>query len=113
MGSKSPKMILMILPLVCAIIPAAIVAAALPPAIAQEETSLGDEADFAASIVSNLLGGSDNTDNDDDDEEETLCRYCLKSSQFTEVKPWTGFEPVTSTFLVGESPLIEATSLPR
>lgn len=56
-------MILMMLPLVCAIIPAA-VEAALPPAIAQEETSLGEE-NIAGSIVSNVLGGSDN---DDDDE---------------------------------------------
>jgi hypothetical protein len=41
----------MILPLVCAIIPAAIVAA-LPPAIAQEEISLGEEEqNIAGSIV--------------------------------------------------------------
>ncbi len=49
----------MMLPLVCAIIPAA---AALPPAIAQEDTSLGEE-DITDSIVSNVLGGSDNADN--------------------------------------------------
>jgi hypothetical protein len=66
MGSKSPHMILMMLPLVCAIIPAA-VEVALPPAIAQEETSLGEEENIAGSIVSNVLGGSGN-DNDDDDE---------------------------------------------
>lgn len=61
MGLKSPHVILMMLPLVCAIIPAA--AAALPPAIAQEDTPLGEE-DIAGSIVSNVLGGSDNADND-------------------------------------------------
>ena len=44
MGSKSPYMILMVLPLVSAIIPlAAAVGGVLPPAIAQEETSLGEE----------------------------------------------------------------------
>lgn len=54
----------MMLPLVCAIMPAA---AALPPAIAQEETSLGEEEDMASSIVSNVLGGSDNADNDEEE----------------------------------------------
>ena len=54
----------MMLPLVCAIIPAA---AALPPAIAQEDTSLGEEEDMASSIVSNVLGGSDNADNDEEE----------------------------------------------
>ncbi len=58
MGSTN-ELILMMLPLVYAIIPAA---AALPPAIAQEETSLG-EGDIAGSIVSDVLGGSDNADN--------------------------------------------------
>jgi hypothetical protein len=62
MGLKSPHVILMMLPLVCAIIPAAV--AALPPAIAQEDTPLGEEEDIAGSIVSNVLGGSDNADND-------------------------------------------------
>ncbi len=42
MGSKSPHMILMVLPLVRAIIPLA-AGGALPPAIAQEETPLGEE----------------------------------------------------------------------
>ena len=69
MGSKSPHMILMVLPLVCAIIPLAAAAGggALPPAIAQEDTSLGEQEEgIAGSIVSNVLGGSDN--NNDDDE---------------------------------------------
>ena len=66
MGSKD-ELILMVLPLVCAIIPlAAEVGGALPPAIAQEDTSLGEEEDIAGSIVSNVLGGSDN--NNDYDE---------------------------------------------
>ncbi len=63
MGSKN-ELILMMLPLVCAIIPLAAVGGALPPAIAQEETSLGEEENIASSIVSNVLGGSDNADND-------------------------------------------------
>lgn len=68
MGSKSPHMILMVLPLVCAIIPlAAAVGGALPPAIAQEDASLGEEEDIPGSIVSNVLGGSDNNNNDDDE----------------------------------------------
>ncbi len=54
----------MMLPLVCAIIPlAAVVGGALPPAIAQEEASLGEEENIASSIVSNVLGGSDNANN--------------------------------------------------
>jgi hypothetical protein len=40
------------------------IAAALPPAIAQEETSLGEE-DLAGSIVSNVLGGSDNNEEEE------------------------------------------------
>ena len=40
--------------LVCAIIPLAAAGGALPLAIAQEETSLGEEEDIAGSIVSNV-----------------------------------------------------------
>ena len=62
MGSKSPPMILMMVTLVCAIIPA--VEAVLPPsAFAQlEETSLGEEEYLAESIVSNVLNGVDDND---------------------------------------------------
>lgn len=65
MDSNSPLMILMmVVALVCAIIPA--LGAVLPPSAfaQQEETSLGEEGSLADSIISNVLnGGDDNDDN--------------------------------------------------
>ncbi len=66
MDSNSPPMILMmVVALVCAIIPA--LGAVLPPSAfaQQEETSLGEEESLADSIVSNVLNGGD----DDDDKQ--------------------------------------------
>jgi hypothetical protein len=64
MGSKSPPVILMMVTLVCALIPAA--GAMQPPSAfaQQEETSLGEkEESLADSIVSNVLNGVDEDDN--------------------------------------------------
>jgi hypothetical protein len=63
MGSKSPPVILMMVTLVCALIPA--VGAMQPPSAfaQQEETSLGEEESLADSIVSNVLNGVDDDDN--------------------------------------------------
>lgn len=66
MDLNSPLMILMmVVALVCAIIPA--LGAVLPPSAfaQQEEASLGEEESLADSIVSNVLNGGD----DDDDKQ--------------------------------------------
>ncbi|MDQ3854312.1 MAG: hypothetical protein M3299_15960 [Thermoproteota archaeon] len=76
MDSKSTPMILMMVTLVCAIIPAAVGAMLPPSAFAQqEETSLGDKEDnLAGGIVSDVLDGDAGEDeeweNDGDAEDE-------------------------------------------
>jgi hypothetical protein len=76
MDSKSTPMILMMVTLVCAIIPAAVGAMLPPSAFAQqEETSLGDKEDnLAGGIVSDVLDGDVGEDeeweNDGDAEDE-------------------------------------------
>ena len=75
MDLKSTPMILMMVTLVCAIIPAAVGAMLPPSAFAQqEETSLGDKEDLAGGIVSDVLDGDIGEDekweNDGDAEDE-------------------------------------------
>lgn len=67
MDSNSPLMILMmVVALVCAILPAALGAVLPPLAFAQqEETSLGEEESLADNIISNVLNGGD----DDEDKQ--------------------------------------------
>jgi hypothetical protein len=67
---KTTPLVLVMLALVCAIIPS--VGPAVPAAVAQEDTSLGEE-DLAGGIVSDVLdeGEDDDEENGDAADDET------------------------------------------
>ncbi|MDQ3966941.1 MAG: hypothetical protein M3275_00930 [Thermoproteota archaeon] len=84
MGSTRPRVLLMMLSLVCAIVPAAL---ALPPAIAQQEDAPLDEEEGEISS-SDILDGDDKADDDAGAQTEIQLLYVLQDGLIRKVKEY-------------------------